>query len=54
MNEDLKKQLSTKNDCLELIHDIAVDYDGCRDVKSLMALIDEIREYAHYGLSLPK
>lgn len=31
---------------LELIHDIAVGYDGCRTEESLKALIDEIVEYA--------
>lgn len=31
---------------LELVHDIAIDYDGCRSEESLKALIDEIVEYA--------
>ena len=31
---------------LELIHDIAVGYDGCRSEESLKALIDEMVEYA--------
>jgi hypothetical protein len=31
---------------LELVHDIAVGYDGCRSEESLKALIDEMVEYA--------
>lgn len=31
---------------LELIHDIAFDYDGCGSEESLKLLIDEIVEYA--------
>lgn len=31
---------------LELIHDIAVGYDGCKSEESLKALIDEMVEYA--------
>jgi hypothetical protein len=31
---------------LELLHDIAVGYDGCRSEESLKALIDEMVEYA--------
>ena len=30
---------------LELIHDIAVGYDGCRSEEGLKALIDEMVEY---------
>ena len=30
---------------LELIHDIAVGYDGCKDEESLKRLIDEMVEY---------
>lgn len=52
INKAMKECLYSKDKCLELIHDIAIDYDGYRDVKNLMELIDEIREIAHYGLSL--
>ena len=32
---------------LELIGDICVDYDGQRDIKGLMNLIDEIKERSY-------
>lgn len=32
---------------LELIHDIAYDYDGYRTVEGLKSLIDEMSDYAH-------
>lgn len=52
INKAMKAYLYSKNACLELIYEIAVDYDGYRDSKNLMELIDEMREIAHYGLSL--
>lgn len=32
---------------LELIGDICVDYDGAREIKGLMSLIDEIKERSY-------
>ena len=32
---------------LELLCDIAVDYDGCNTVESLKKLVDELKGYAH-------
>lgn len=54
INEGMKEYLCSKDACLELIHDVAIDYDGYRDARNLMDLIDEIREIAHYGLTLEK
>jgi hypothetical protein len=48
---DEKFGTSYKPDCadeyLELIHDLAYDYDGCRTIESLKSLIDEIVDYAN-------
>lgn len=38
-----------KDGYLELIIDLAYDYDGCTSVEDLKALIDEIVEYAKWG-----
>lgn len=40
--DDLKRQIKIKNAYLNLISDIAYDYDGCNTVKSLKELIDEL------------
>jgi hypothetical protein len=45
---------TTPYECFELIHDIAVDYDGYRGVKVLMSLIDEIKEYSIAGMKMCK
>ena len=34
---------------LELINDIAVDYDGCNTIESLKDLIDEMRAYSIFA-----
>lgn len=52
INKAMKEYLYSKDACLEIIHDIAIDYDGYRDAKNLMELIDEIKEIAHFGISL--
>lgn len=48
---DEKLGTSYKPDCadewLELIHDIAIDYDGCCAVEGLKSLIDEMADYAN-------
>lgn len=36
----------TADEWLELIYDIAIDYDGCETVESLKELVNEMREYA--------
>lgn len=43
-------KVSILGDALELIADIAVDYDGYRKAKSLMELIDELRDIARTAL----
>lgn len=52
ISKDLVTHLQTKNDCLDLICDIAVDYDGYRSAEKLMELIDEMKEIAAYGFKL--
>lgn len=48
---DYKFGTSYEPDCadewLELIHDIAYDYDGCRTIEGFKSLIDEIVDYAN-------
>lgn len=44
----------TKDECFELICGIAYDYDGYRDAKNLMELIDEIKEIAEKGWRMKK
>lgn len=48
---DKKFGISYRPNCadeyLSLIHDIAVDYDGCHTVEGLKSLIDEIVSYAN-------
>lgn len=34
---------------LELIHDLAFDYDGCNTIEGLKKLIDELDRYARLG-----
>lgn len=48
----VEKYTSTPKDCFELILDICVDYDGYRDAKGLMSLIDEVVEIAQHGYKL--
>lgn len=52
MNDGMMKQLKTKQDCLQEIVDISVDYDGYRTAEKLMELIDEMQAYACWGLKL--
>ena len=42
-----KRQLKIKNEYLQLISDIAYDYDGLNTVESLKQLIDELVDYAN-------
>ena len=42
---ELKVQMKTAYDWLELTNDIAIDYDGYRKPEGLMSLVDEMREY---------
>lgn len=52
INENLKKQLPTKDSVFELISDIGFDYDGCKTVKGLKSIIDELCELANYGATI--
>ena len=36
--------------CLQSIYELAIDYDGYRDVENLMGLIDEMKDMAVKGL----
>lgn len=40
--EQQERELKIKNEYLQLIHDIAFDYDGFNTVESLKELIDEL------------
>lgn len=39
------RTIKIKNEYLQLIYDILIDYDGCNTVESLKELIDEARQY---------
>lgn len=39
----------TTSEWLELINDVAIDYDGCNTIESLKELINEIRAYAIFA-----
>lgn len=47
--EYLKSKIENKDRWCQLIADIGYDYDGYRDSKNLMALIDELVRYALYS-----
>lgn len=42
-----ERELKIKNEYLQLIHDIAFDYDGFNTVESLKGLINELVDYAN-------
>lgn len=44
--------IKTKDDALQLIVDIAIDYDSYRKAEDLMLLIDELSDIAKIGLLL--
>lgn len=48
-NEELKKQVIIMEKYLELITDLALDYDGCHTTKSLKELINELKRLACLG-----
>lgn len=52
INEELKKQLPTKDSVFDLICDIGFDYDGCETMHGLTEIIDELVDLAKYGLTL--
>lgn len=52
VTEEMKKELKTKNDCFQMIVDIAADYDGYVTLGGLKGLIDEMAAYASYGRKL--
>jgi hypothetical protein len=47
---ELQRQIDIKNAYLQLIRDIAVDYDGATNVEDFIILIDEMNAYAKYAL----
>lgn len=46
----MERKLKIKDAYLELIRDIAIDYDGYESVEDLKELIDELAKYAAMGL----
>ena len=44
------REIKMKDEYLLLIDMMLYDYDGCKTVKSLKELIDEVREYIHKAL----
>lgn len=52
--EDDKVTITTNEQkyksALCMINDIVLDYDGCNTIESLKALIDEVRDIAHFAL----
>ena len=53
MDDEFKNNLQTKDDVLNMIVWIALDYDGCGDnAECLQKLVDELRELACYGRNL--
>lgn len=51
MNEHLKVAI-TALDYLTLVSDLAIDYDGYKDPKNLMKLIDEMAEYTRKAIAI--
>ena len=53
MDDKFKEILKTKDDVLNMIVWISLDYDGCGDnAECLQKLVDELRELACYGRNL--
>jgi len=51
--DNMEDMLKTKDDVLNMIVWIALDYDGCgNNAECLQKLIDELRELACYGRNL--
>lgn len=50
-NGKLRKENKIKDEYLDLIQFMAVDYDGERETKGLMELIDQLADYAVKGLN---
>jgi hypothetical protein len=48
--EELERQVKIKDEYCQLLIDIGIDYDGYREAKSLMGLIDELMSYARYAI----
>ncbi len=48
-NKELKEQVIIMEKYLELITDLALDYDGCNTIESLKVLIDELDRLACLG-----
>ena len=47
---ELKRQINIKNAYLQLIIDLAFDYDGYEEAENLKGLIDELSYYAKLAL----
>ena len=45
ISNELREQMQTAYDWLQLTHDISIGYDGYRSSKGLMSLIDEMDAY---------
>ncbi len=50
-NRNLQREIDIKNSYLQMIKDIAFDYDGCEDTDSLKNLVDELSYYASLALN---
>lgn len=53
VTEEMRKALRYKEDYLQLILEVAADYDGCRTAEKLMELVDELAAYASYARDVP-
>lgn len=49
LEEKMEKKVVIMEKYLELISDLALDYDGCNTIESLKALIDELDRLARLG-----
>jgi hypothetical protein len=47
----LEKQLDCRNQALQMIVDIGLDYDGFHTAEDLKALVDELIKFAQDGLN---
>lgn len=50
IEENYQRKIDIKDEYLQLIIDIAYDYDGCNTVKSLKELIDEVISLAEKAI----
>lgn len=50
-NRNLQREIDIKNSYLQMIKDVAFDYDGCEDIDGLKNLVDELSYYASLALN---